>query len=103
MRNPVEGKNIIIIGSGIGGLSAGILLSLLNFRVTVVEKNPTPGGLMRSYRRGGFDCPVGVHYVGAWAKKNLWAKCSMSWAYRLRNFLSLWDRKALLIVIFLMI
>ncbi len=65
MRNPVEGKNIVIIGAGIGGLSAGILLSLLNFRVTIVEKNPLPGGLMRSYRRAGFDCPVGVHYVGA--------------------------------------
>ena len=69
MRNPVEGKNIVIIGSGIGGLSAGILLSLLNFRVTVVEKNPLPGGLMRSYQRGGFDCPVGVHYVGALGEK----------------------------------
>ena len=65
MRNPVEGKDIVIIGAGIGGLSAGIILSLLNFRVTVVEKNPLPGGLMRSYRRDGFDCPVGVHYVGA--------------------------------------
>lgn len=65
MKTPVKGNNIIVIGSGIGGLSAGILLSLLNFRVTIVEKNPLPGGLMRSYRRSGFDCPVGVHYVGA--------------------------------------
>jgi phytoene dehydrogenase-like protein len=69
MRNPVEGKNIIIIGSGIGGLSAGIILSLLNFRVTVVEKNQLPGGLMRSYRRSEIDCPVGVHYVGALGEK----------------------------------
>ena len=69
MRNPVEGKNIVIIGSGIGGLSAGILLSLLNFKVTIVEKNPLPGGLMRSYRRSGVDCPVGVHYVGALGEK----------------------------------
>ena len=69
MRNPVEGKNIVIIGSGIGGLSAGIFLSLLNFKVTVVEKNPLPGGLMRSYRRSGIDCPVGVHYVGALGEK----------------------------------
>lgn len=65
MKNSIEGKNILIIGSGIGGLSAGILLSLLNFRVIVVEKNALPGGLMRSYRRAGIDCPVGVHYVGA--------------------------------------
>jgi all-trans-retinol 13,14-reductase len=65
MKNPAEGKNIVIIGSGVGGLSAGIILSLLNYSVTVVEKNQLPGGLMRSYRRGGIDCPVGVHYVGA--------------------------------------
>jgi len=64
MRNPVEGKNITIIGSGVGGLSAGILLALLDYRVTVVEKNREPGGLMRSYTRRGIDCPVGVHYVG---------------------------------------
>jgi phytoene dehydrogenase-like protein len=65
MQNPAEGKNIVVIGSGVGGLSAGIILSLLNYFVTIVEKNPLPGGLMRSYRRGGIDCPVGVHYVGA--------------------------------------
>jgi len=65
MRNSVDGKNIVIIGSGIGGLSTGIILSLMNFNVTVVEKNPLPGGLMRSYRRGGIDCPVGINYVGA--------------------------------------
>ena len=65
MKKTVEGKNIVIIGSGIGGLSTGILLSILNYNVTIVEKNPLPGGLMRSYRRSGIDCPVGVHYVGA--------------------------------------
>jgi len=65
MQKPVEGNHTVIIGSGVGGLSAGILLSLMGFRVTVVEKNNEPGGLMRSYLRRGIDCPVGVHYVGA--------------------------------------
>ena len=64
MRHPIEGKNIVVIGAGAGGLSAGILLSLLDYRVTIVEKNRAPGGLMRSYARRGIDCPVGVHYVG---------------------------------------
>ncbi|HOW57298.1 MAG TPA: FAD-dependent oxidoreductase [Smithellaceae bacterium] len=64
-NNFCEGKNIAIIGSGIGGLSAGIILTQLNYAVTIVEKNPRPGGLLRSYRRGGLNCPVGVHYVGA--------------------------------------
>ncbi len=65
MRNPVEGKNVVVVGAGVGGLSAGILLSLLDYHVTVVDKNREPGGLMRSYLRRGVDCPVGVHYVGA--------------------------------------
>lgn len=58
----------LIIGSGIGGLSMGIILSRLRLRVAVVEKNPLPGGLMRSYRRGGLDCPVGIHYFGSFGQ-----------------------------------
>lgn len=56
---------VLIIGSGIGGLTAGIILAQLQLPVTVVERNLQPGGLMRSYRRSGIDCPVGVHYLGA--------------------------------------
>jgi len=67
---------VLIIGSGIGGLTAGIILAQLQFPVTVVEKNPQPGGLMRSYRRSGIDCPVGVHYLGAFDRgqilRRLW-------------------------------
>jgi phytoene dehydrogenase-like protein len=66
----------LIIGSGIGGLTAGIILAKLCRRVTVVEKNPLPGGLMRSYTRSGFDCPIGVHYMGSLAEgqplRRLW-------------------------------
>lgn len=69
MKTPASGKNIVIIGSGVGGLSAGILLAQAHYNVTMVEKNPLPGGLMRSYTRAGMDCPVGVHYVGALGEK----------------------------------
>lgn len=58
-------KNVVIIGSGIGGLSAGIILAGLGFQVTVVEKNRAPGGMMRSYMRKGIACNVGVHYLGS--------------------------------------
>ncbi len=57
--------NVLIIGSGIGGLSTAIILAKLGFQVTVIEKNNLPGGLMRSYTREGIDCDVGVHYLGA--------------------------------------
>jgi len=58
----------LVIGSGIGGLSAAILLAKLNYRVTVIEGNGSPGGLMRGYRRQGVECPVGVHYMGSLGK-----------------------------------
>ena len=61
-------KDVLVIGSGIGGLTAAIILLKLGCRVTVVERNPLPGGLMRSYRRDGIDCPVGIHYMGALAE-----------------------------------
>ncbi len=58
-------EKVLIIGSGVGGLSAAIILAQLGFEVTVFEKNSQPGGLMRSYRRDGIECPVGVHYLGS--------------------------------------
>jgi len=58
-------KNVLILGSGIGGLSAGIMLARLGFKVTIIEKNAQPGGMMRSYKRNGIECNVGVHYLGA--------------------------------------
>jgi all-trans-retinol 13,14-reductase len=61
-------RDVIVIGSGIGGLSCAITLAKLGYNVTVVEKNSSAGGLMRGYVRNGIDCPVGVHYMGALGK-----------------------------------
>ncbi|PIV06095.1 MAG: NAD(P)/FAD-dependent oxidoreductase, partial [Syntrophobacterales bacterium CG03_land_8_20_14_0_80_58_14] len=65
MRGKQTPGDVLIIGSGVGGLTAGIILAKLHCRVTVVERNPLPGGLMRGYLRSGIDCPVGVHYMGS--------------------------------------
>lgn len=62
---PHQNKKVLIIGSGIGGLSMAIILSKLGFRVTVIEKNRQPGGMLRSYVRRGIHCNVGLHYLGA--------------------------------------
>ncbi|WPD23387.1 MAG: NAD(P)/FAD-dependent oxidoreductase [Candidatus Electrothrix scaldis] len=58
-------KKVLIIGSGIGGLSTAIILAKLGFEVTVLEKNSQAGGLMRSYPREGIECEVGIHYLGS--------------------------------------
>ncbi len=43
-----ERPEIIIIGAGIGGLSAAIHLAAMGMQVTLVEAQSTPGGKMRS-------------------------------------------------------
>jgi len=58
-------KDVLIIGSGIGGLTTAIILSKLGYHVTVIEKNRLPGGLTRSYTRSGIECSIGVHYLGS--------------------------------------
>ena len=61
-------KKVSIVGSGIGGLSTGIILEKLGYDVTIYEKNRDAGGLLRSYARDGFECETGVHYLGSLAK-----------------------------------
>src|SRR5690625_2885019 len=50
----MQKKHVIIIGAGIGGLASACLLARSGYRVTVLEKNQTPGGKMQQYSRGGF-------------------------------------------------
>jgi all-trans-retinol 13,14-reductase len=74
---PSEGdkEKVLIIGSGIGGLSAGIILAKLGFNVTVIEKNRQPGGMMRGYVRRGVQCDVGLHYMGALDHGQILRRC----------------------------
>lgn len=62
--------DVIVIGSGIGGLiSAGILVSR-GLKILLVEKNVNPGGYLSSFKRGAFifdsavDCFSGVENGG---------------------------------------
>lgn len=41
------GKKVAIIGSGPGGLSAAYYLALMGHSVTIYERNPHPGGMLR--------------------------------------------------------
>ncbi len=55
----------IVIGSGIGGLTAaGLLAGVADKKVLVLEKHTEPGGLTHVFRRDGASWDVGVHYVG---------------------------------------
>lgn len=56
--------DVIVIGSGIGGLACASLLSKLGRRVCVLEQHYTAGGFTHSYERNGYEWDVGVHYIG---------------------------------------
>jgi all-trans-retinol 13,14-reductase len=54
----------VVIGSGMGGLSATSLLAQNGRRVLVLEQHNVIGGLTQSYTRNGYRWTVGLHYIG---------------------------------------
>lgn len=51
----------IIIGAGMGGLSAANFLAKYNKKVLVLEKHNIPGGLVTSFSRKGIHFDLGIH------------------------------------------
>ena len=60
-------NDVLIIGSGLGGLECGALLARKGLRPLVLESSNQPGGCMQSFRRGGLHYDTGLHYVGGLA------------------------------------
>jgi all-trans-retinol 13,14-reductase len=57
--------DVIVIGSGIGGLSAAALLSIYGRkRVLVLERHYVTGGYTHVFQRHGYEFDVGLHYIG---------------------------------------
>ncbi len=63
-----EGKpgpfDAIVIGSGMGGMTAAALLSKVGLKVLVLEQHYVPGGFTHTFTRKGYEWDVGVHAVG---------------------------------------
>jgi len=56
---------MIIIGSGISGMTAGIIAAKEGEKVLVLEQHSVPGGLMQTYKRAKMLFPTGVHRLGS--------------------------------------
>ena len=65
MSNP---KHVIIIGSGLGGLSCGVILAKNGYRVTVLEQSAQVGGCLQCFTRRGAKFETGMHFVGSAAE-----------------------------------
>lgn len=63
-RMPVI-RRIAIVGSGLAGLTAALLLREKNLAVTVIEKSRGPGGRMAAKRVPGGSADIGAQYFTA--------------------------------------
>ena len=50
---------MVVIGAGLGGMSAAIMLARNGFQVTVLEKNTHVGGKLNQLQTGGFSFDLG--------------------------------------------
>lgn len=63
-KNLME-KRCIIIGSGLGGLSTGVILAKNGFDVTVLEQDSQIGGCLQCFYRDGVKFETGLHFIGS--------------------------------------
>jgi phytoene dehydrogenase-like protein len=56
-----EEHRAIVVGAGIGGTAAALLLQEAGIKTTLVEKNRAVGGSCASYEKRGFKIDIGTH------------------------------------------
>ena len=58
-------KKCIIIGSGLGGLSTGVILAKNGYDVTILEQSGQIGGCLQCFQRDGVKFETGMHFIGS--------------------------------------
>jgi all-trans-retinol 13,14-reductase len=59
----------IVVGSGVGGLTAGLRMAQQKLSVLVLEAMPNFGGFINPFRRSGYHFDTGIHYLGKLGEK----------------------------------
>ena len=60
----MAGRQVIIIGAGLGGLMCGRILSRQGYAVTLLEQGTQAGGALQTFVRDGIRFDTGFHSVG---------------------------------------
>lgn len=58
-------KKCVVIGSGLGGLTSGLILSRNGYDVTVLEQGAQVGGCLQCFTRHGVKFETGMHFIGS--------------------------------------
>ena len=56
-------KNIIIVGAGIAGLTAGCYAQMNGFNTSIYESHTIPGGLCTAWERKGYKWDLSMHFL----------------------------------------
>ena len=64
----------IVIGSGMGGCAAALLMAHKGKKVLMLEKNAIQGGRLSSFEKNGFFMDLGVHIISCGSKGSV-AEC----------------------------
>ena len=59
---------VCIIGSGLGGLTCGVILAKNGYEVTVLEQGVQAGGCLQCFTRHGARFETGMHFIGSAAE-----------------------------------
>lgn len=63
-----EHYDVVIVGSGLGGLVSSIILAKEGYSVCVLEKNNQYGGNLQTFVRDKTIFDTGIHYIGGLEK-----------------------------------
>jgi C-3',4' desaturase CrtD len=63
VKNFMARKRVVVVGAGIGGLTAGALLAHKGYSVLILDQALVPGGCASTFRRQGFTFDVGATQV----------------------------------------
>ncbi|MEO0840528.1 MAG: C-3',4' desaturase CrtD [Cyanobacteria bacterium J06643_5] len=63
MSNALGKSRIVVVGAGIGGLTAGALLAKKGYEVLILDQALVPGGCASTFKRKGFTFDVGATQV----------------------------------------
>src|SRR5262245_28459645 len=61
---PGDGYDVVVVGSGIGGLCCAVLLAHAGCKVLIAEQHQSVGGYAHAYRHGDFTIDPAVHLIG---------------------------------------